>query len=134
MKKRCTNSECRKWFVIDSVCPHCGKQYPRIRAGKKPLVLVDLLLIDTGQSKLRTALILHDRFEMSLHEAKSFLDVLPAKVATGITLQEADDLIELFRRVGATATVLSSSRNNNDNRCGVIRRTAHRRQRTSVRA
>lgn len=34
MKKRCTNSACRKEFILQpgsAVCPHCGKSYPRTR-------------------------------------------------------------------------------------------------------
>lgn len=34
MKKKCTNSNCRKVFTItvdnNVVCPFCGKKYPRI--------------------------------------------------------------------------------------------------------
>ena len=32
MKKRCTNSACRKEFTLQpgtAMCPHCGKRYPR---------------------------------------------------------------------------------------------------------
>lgn len=36
MKKRCTNSSCRKQFQIPATgsvtCPHCKKTYPRINA------------------------------------------------------------------------------------------------------
>ena len=28
--KRCTNSNCRRMFVSNNVCPYCGKQYPRV--------------------------------------------------------------------------------------------------------
>lgn len=31
MKKRCTNSQCRRVFLVRSPsCPYCGKTYPRI--------------------------------------------------------------------------------------------------------
>lgn len=36
MKKRCTNSKCRKVFQAEThKCPHCGKKYPRERVGAK---------------------------------------------------------------------------------------------------
>ena len=28
--KRCTNSNCRRMFLSNNVCPYCGKQYPRV--------------------------------------------------------------------------------------------------------
>ena len=32
MKKRCTNSQCRRVFLVRSQsCPYCGKTYPRIQ-------------------------------------------------------------------------------------------------------
>lgn len=37
MKKRCTNSSCRKVFSVNPIirsCPHCGKEYPRMIPAK----------------------------------------------------------------------------------------------------
>ena len=31
MKKRCTNSACRKYFEAEYSCPYCGKLYPRFK-------------------------------------------------------------------------------------------------------
>lgn len=50
MKKRCTNSACRKIFTADSVCPYCGKEYPRI-----PSIDHEVYLINVGKSKFRVA-------------------------------------------------------------------------------
>ena len=36
MKKRCTNSACRRVFQAEThKCPHCGREYPRERLGAK---------------------------------------------------------------------------------------------------
>lgn len=52
MKKRCTNSACRKYFIADSVCPYCGKKYPRVhpanqkdRSRAQPMDEIDLVLM-----------------------------------------------------------------------------------------
>lgn len=105
MKKRCTNSACRRLFISDAVCPYCGKQYPRITARKKPIVLAEILLIDFGPSKLKTVFVLHERFGMNLLEARQCVDACPTVVATAIPLEEAEELIVLFKKIGATACI-----------------------------
>lgn len=49
MKKRCTNSACRRIFEADSVCPYCGKKYPRISS-----IEHDVYLVNCGSNKVRT--------------------------------------------------------------------------------
>ena len=44
MKKKCTNSKCRKTFSISiktSSCPYCGKEYPRMKGKNSLLALKD---------------------------------------------------------------------------------------------
>lgn len=98
MKKRCTNSACRRLFISDAVCPYCGKQYPRITARKKPIVLAEILLTDFGPSKIKTVFVLHERLEMNLLDAKRCIDTCPSIIATDIPLKEAEDLIGLFEK------------------------------------
>ena len=105
MKKRCTNSACRKLFVTDTSCPYCGKRYPRIAARKMPVVLVDILLKNIGPSKLKTVFVLHERFDMSLLEAKQCADTCPSVIATAIPVTEAEDLIGVLEKTGATASI-----------------------------
>lgn len=40
MLKKCTNNNCRRNFKAGPVCPHCGKEYPRLLVGKFDVVLV----------------------------------------------------------------------------------------------
>lgn len=105
MKKRCTNSACRKLFILDTICPHCGKQYPRIPAKRTPIVLAEIALSNIGPSRLKTLFVLHERFDMSLLEAKRCVDNCPSIIATDIPLKEAEDLIGMFEKIGATACI-----------------------------
>lgn len=91
MKKRCTNSACRKLFILDTICPHCGKQYPRIPAKRTPIVLAEIALSNIGPSRLKTLFVLHERFDMSLLEAKrciSRLDYGKKYCTESITVDE----------------------------------------------
>ncbi len=49
MRKRCTNSACRRSFSTADfgACPWCGKEYPRIQRGQ-------LLVYSYGEGKVRT--------------------------------------------------------------------------------
>lgn len=105
MKKRCTNSACRKLFILGTICPHCGKQYPRIPAKRTPIVLAEIALSNIGPSRLKTLFVLHERFDMSLLEAKRCVDNCPSIIATDIPLKEAEDLIGMFEKIGATACI-----------------------------
>lgn len=41
MKKRCTNSACRRVFSLPAEsCPHCGKSYPRLPRAKHYYVVL----------------------------------------------------------------------------------------------
>ena len=55
MKKKCTNSACRRVFTpqkdrIVPTCPHCGKIYPRMKNQEQYLVI--LVGRDLGRSPL----------------------------------------------------------------------------------
>ncbi len=43
MRKRCTNSSCRKLFSLDvfGKCPHCGKVYPRLHRADEVILNLD---------------------------------------------------------------------------------------------
>ena len=76
MKKRCTNSACRKIFTADSVCPYCGKEYPRI-----PSIAHEVYLINSGRRIGFTALAIR-RFDknLSLTEAKRMAENCPCVI------------------------------------------------------
>lgn len=53
--------------IVDSVCPYCGKSYPRI--GKNNYIVE---LVDSGQSKICTFIALRDlNKDISFHDAKN---------------------------------------------------------------
>lgn len=81
MKKRCTNSACRKIFTADSVCPYCGKEYPRI-----PSIAHEVYLINSGRRIGFTALAIR-RFDknLSLTEAKRMAENCPCVINKEMT-------------------------------------------------
>lgn len=101
MKKRCTNSACRKIFTADSVCPYCGKEYPRI-----PSIAHEVYLINSGRSIGFTALAIR-RFDknLSLAEAKRKAEDCPCVISKEMTQKDAMLLCEILRKGGASAKI-----------------------------
>ncbi len=101
MKKRCTNSACRKIFTADSACPYCGKEYPRISS-----IAHEVYLINSGRSIGVTALAIR-RFDKNLSqpEAKRMAENCPCVIGKGMTQKDAMLLCEILRKVGASAKI-----------------------------
>lgn len=105
MKKRCTNSACRKQFLADTVCPHCGKEYPRIKHNCSNIFLSEVQLISCGSRMFPAFSVLYKHFKMSVEEAKRHVFACPTVVATGVPQEEANRLASLLEETGATVKV-----------------------------
>ena len=80
--KRCTNSSCRREFKLSTtVCPHCGKKYPR--GGFDPGLRGQyaVVLTHVGPSKLSTIKVIRFRTGLGLRDAKTIIDNTPSLVA-----------------------------------------------------
>ena len=99
MKKKCTNSACRKVFAADSVCPHCGKEYPRI-----PSIAHEVLLINSGKNKVHTYIALRslDR-SLSLLDIKKMVKNCPCVIGRDMTRKEALLWCRVLNEAGASA-------------------------------
>lgn len=105
MKKCCTNSACRKLFLADAVCPHCGKEYPRIKHNCSNIVLSEVQLISCGSRMFPAFSVLYKHFKMSVEEAKRHVFACPTVVATGVPQEEANRLASLLEEAGATVNI-----------------------------
>lgn len=99
MKKRCTNSACRKTFTVDSVCPYCGKEYPRI-----PSINHEVVLVKSGKNKVHTIFTIRclDK-SLSLSEMKKMVDNCPSVIGKGLTQKEASVWCKVLYEAGAEA-------------------------------
>ncbi len=102
MKKRCTNSACRKFFLPDSVCPFCGKKYPRI-----PSINHDVYLVDSGKKKIKTVCVIRNLdARLSLLEIKTLVDNCPCVIKKELPLKDAQLWYEELKKVGASAKII----------------------------
>ena len=87
IKKRCTNSACRKTFdtAQKPVCPHCGKAYPRTA------VRHSVTLLST-KSKLAAIRVIRAHAALSLREAKDLVDSAPVVLAGNLSKEDANQL------------------------------------------
>lgn len=105
MKKRCTNPACRKEFTPGTVCPHCGKAYPRAAlSGDKAVILTC-----SGKYPLRVIRALRRHKPISLLQGKALVDHCPSLADRGLTLQQARVLQEKLQEVGACAKIVPAS-------------------------
>jgi len=102
MKKRCTNSSCRKVFDerATSTCPHCGKEYPRLSRR-------DLILSHHGPCKLAVIKVVRRHTGLGLKNAKTLVDNVPSFIGNMPAKLAADIQWEL-EDAGGTAKVVSS--------------------------
>ena len=119
MKKKCTNSRCRKTFKVmtgpeGAVCPYCGKKYPRIPAYDERI----LPYVSEHGSKHRRKFILNSLgnrkalvmksylgfFGLSLHETVELSRNLPCVIGQG-TYQELRTLKEWLEGMGASCSI-----------------------------
>lgn len=101
MKKRCTNSACRKTFTADSVSPYCGKEYPRI-----PSIDHEVYLVNSGSNKVRTIFAIRalDK-SLSLSEMKNIVENCPCVVGKGMTRKDAVLWCKVLCEAGASAKI-----------------------------
>ena len=101
MKKRCTNSACRKTFAADSVCPYCGKEYPRI-----PSIDHEVYLVNSGRNKVRTIFAIRTLDKsLSLLEMKNMVENCPCVVGKRMTRKDAVLWCKVLCEDGASAKV-----------------------------
>lgn len=101
MKKRCTNSACRKTFTADSVCPYCGKEYPRISS-----IDHEVYLLNGGRNKVRTILAIRTLDKsLSLLEMKKMVENCPCVIGKGMTQKDAMLWCRVLNEVGASAKI-----------------------------
>ncbi len=123
MKKRCTNPSCRKEFRVEplsTVCPHCGKKYPRVSAhfnimrdGKAGTWSV--ILTRCGPQKLATikALRKMSGFEfgvskgtISLKHGKMLIDNPPSLAAVNLSFKDAETWVGAIQAADSQAIMV----------------------------
>ena len=108
MKKRCTNSSCRKVFRVEThTCPYCGKQYPRANPVNDRYMVV---LTYAGLRKLSVIKVIRSITTLNLREAKTLADHTPSLVGNGFTRSMAEALKSDFRAAGGDAMIIPVSR------------------------
>lgn len=88
MKKRCTNSACRRVFSpVEGACPYCGKTYPRMGN----ILLVDIVLTgyEKGPAKIRAVKALRDLYHSSLRESCKMVEQLSVRPITVASVTRA---------------------------------------------
>lgn len=108
MKKRCTNSECRRMFTISSyavTCPYCGKEYPRLH-GSRPVVI---RINATGAKRLRALLYLFHGKKITREEIAQYRNMTVFEIPCA-SREEAGKMYNEMRRKGIHAEIRSSVR------------------------
>ena len=109
MKKRCTNSSCRKEFRPEgypTTCPHCGKKYPRV-CGDSYNGLMTVVLTDCMGSKLGAIKVIRKLTGLGLKDAKEIADHVPSVIGKKLPLQTAKDWQMQFRKAGYPAQIMT---------------------------
>lgn len=110
MKKRCTNSSCRKLFTADSVCPYCGKEYPRIPVDGREhpryfKTFHEVRLNDYGSNKIAVIKELRELTRMSLAEAKTMVESSPCIIWSSESEAEANEWLDRLSKAGASVSL-----------------------------
>jgi large subunit ribosomal protein L7/L12 len=110
MRKKCTNSSCRRTFTVEAVnkvsCPYCGRVYPRIPpalATGSVQTNWSVVLYSTSQRKLPTVKVIRALTGLGLKAAKSLVDNAPSVVRTGLSCTEAFRMDRELKKTGASA-------------------------------
>ncbi len=105
MKKRCTNSSCRKEFKVSSekgsICPYCGMEYPRLIGQSRAVILTK-----SGSNRLAVIKVIRRHTGFNLRQAKTIFDFIPSLVASGLTLQQALACQRQLREAGSDARIV----------------------------
>jgi ribosomal protein L7/L12 len=103
MRKKCTNSSCRRTFTVEPVnkvsCPYCGREYPRLLPGSDRTVV----LLNPGYSRLGVIKLARKYTGLGFKDAKKLVDSAPSIVKTGLTSLQARQICKELREAGATA-------------------------------
>ena len=114
MKKRCTNSSCRKEFIVgdslDSTCPHCGKKYPRLPADAKVSGKCALVLLSRGYSRLCMMKAIRRMTGLGVRDVKTLADHCPSLLAGSVSAKTAYYWMDQIQKAGGQAIVLPASR------------------------
>lgn len=103
--KRCTNPSCRREFKLEAtVCPHCGKEYPRVKNS-----LYAVILISCGPSKLDMIRVIRHYTSLGLKDSKDIVDHAPSLVGKGFQSSKAKELKADIRVVGGRALIVPGS-------------------------
>ena len=110
MKKRCTNSSCRKLFTADSVCPYCGKEYPRIPVDGREHpryygVFYKVRLNDYGKNKIAVIKELRILTGLGLAERKTMVESSPCIIWSGESEAEANEWLDRLSKAGASVSL-----------------------------
>ncbi len=110
MRKKCTNSSCRRTFTVEAVnkvsCPYCGRVYPRITpapAASSVQTNWSVVLFGTAQRKIPTIKVIRMLTGLGLKEAKAMVDNVPSVVRTGLSCTEAFRMERELEETGASA-------------------------------
>ena len=122
MRKKCTNSSCRRIFTAEAVnkvsCPYCGRVYPRITPAPDASDVQtnwSVVLLSNAQRKLPTIKVVRMLTGLSLKEAKVMVDNVPAVVRTGLNCTEATWIERELEKAGAYAAAMRLT--NREMRC-----------------
>ena len=109
--KRCTNSSCRREFKLEtSVCPHCGKKYPRANTTLDKSKRYDVVLTYFGPSKLQTIKVIRKHTGLGLKDCKELADHTPSLIGRRFRVSQAEVLREEIRAAGGDAMIVPTSR------------------------
>ena len=110
MRKKCTNSSCRRTFTVEAVnkvsCPYCGRVYPRIPPAPATGSIQtnwSVVLYSTSQRKLPTVKVIRMLTGLGLKDAKAVVDNAPSIVRTGLSCSEAFRMERELEETGASA-------------------------------
>ena len=110
MRKKCTNSTCRRTFTVEAVnkvsCPYCGRVYPRILpapAGSSVQTNWSVVLYSTSERKLPTIKVIRMLTGLGLKDAKAVVDNAPSIIRTGLSITEASRMKRELEETGASA-------------------------------
>lgn len=109
--KRCTNSSCRREFKLETtVCPHCGKKYPRANTALDKNNRYDVVLTYCGPSKLLTIKVIRKHTGLGLRDSKELTDHTPSLIGRRFRASQAEVLREEIRAAGGDAMIVPANR------------------------
>ena len=112
--KRCTNSSCRREFKLETtVCPHCGKKYPRANTALDKSKRYDVVLTYSGISKLQTIKVIRKHTGLLLRDSKVLIDHTPSLIGRRFLASQAETLRKEIREAGGDTMIVPSSRGTN---------------------